>query len=216
MLVKNIQRSLAKLYETPVAHCVSDFLVTDARVAAALERPAQARHNAERLLLQQTEDSLDITLFIDAAVLAALDVSDPFANLHAENLNDFLIALEGVSHFHYLVWNATYDRQVTQLELELQAEVDKFVTAMQLLDEQGAGAAPTALHDALFTAVTYHADLDADSDRRYREANRYAGKYCRALTRRFPGQHREPSFVNELRRFYRLPQNEKIRAIETG
>ncbi|MEQ8661727.1 MAG: hypothetical protein RLW62_13015, partial [Gammaproteobacteria bacterium] len=118
------------------------------------------------------------------------------------------------SHFHYLVWNASHERQVTQLELELQAEVDKFVTAMRLLDEQGTGAAADAVHDALFTAVSYHEDLDAASDRRYREANHYAGKYCRRLTRRFPAQHREPSFINELRRFYRLPQNQKIRAIE--
>ncbi|MEQ8230642.1 MAG: hypothetical protein RLW61_22115 [Gammaproteobacteria bacterium] len=216
MLVKNIQRSLAALYETPVAHCVSDFLVTDARVAAALEAPAQPRHNAERLLLQQTDDSLDITLFIDAAVLDALDDHDPFTSLHSHNLNHFMIALEGVSHFHYLVWNATHARQVTQLELELQAEVDKFVTAMRLFDEQGNGAAPDEVHEALFTAVSFHAELDADSDRRYREANHYAGKYCRRLARRFPAQHREPSFINELRRFYRLPQNQKIRAIETA
>lgn len=214
MLVKTIQHSLAALYETPVAHCVSDFLVTDAQFAAALEQPEQRRHNAERLLLQQTEDSLDITLFIDAAVLAALDDHDPFTNLHADNLNHFLIALEGVSHFHYLVWNASHARQVTQLELELQAEVDKFVTALRLLDEQGSSAAADDVHDALFTAISFHADLDADSGRRYREANHYAGKYCQRLTRRFPGQHREPSFINELRRFYRLPQNQKIRAIE--
>ena len=39
----------------------------------------------------------------------------------------FCLALEGVSHFLYLIWNASFDRSVTLLEMELQAEIDKFV-----------------------------------------------------------------------------------------
>jgi hypothetical protein len=214
MLLSSIQSGLATLYETPVAHCVTDFLVTDARLAQLLENTDQPRNNNERLLLRQSEGSLDVSLFIDAGILAALDTSDPYRRLDATNLNDFLIALEGVSHFHYLIWNAIHARQVTQLELELQAEVDKFVTSMMVLDEQGTRADADHVHDVLFTWVQFDDTADAACEQRYREANRYAGKYCRHLTRRFPGQHREPSFLNELRRFYRLPQNDKIRCIE--
>lgn len=214
MLLSSIQSGLAALYETPVAHCVTDFLVTDARLARLLENAEQPRNNNERLLFRQSDDSLDVSLFIDAGILAALDVSDPYRRLDASNLNDFLIALEGVSHFHYLIWNAIHARQVTQLELELQAEVDKFVTAMMVLDDQGARADADRVHDVLFTWVRFDDTADATCEKRYREANRYAGKYCRNLARRFPAQHREPSFLNELRRFYRLPQNDKIRCIE--
>jgi hypothetical protein len=211
MLLEAIQNGLATLYETPIAHSVSDFLVTDAALARALETSDNTRNNAERLLLRQTEDSLDITLFIDAAVLAALGERNPYESLHADNLNDFLIALEGVSHFHYLVWNAQHHRQVTQLEMELQAEVDKFVTAMMLLDEQGREADAGAVHNTLFNAVLFDDTADAESGQRYREANHYAAKYCRQLSRRYPAHHRAPTFLNELRRFYRLPQNDKIR-----
>ncbi|MCP5199458.1 MAG: hypothetical protein H6977_05570 [Gammaproteobacteria bacterium] len=212
MLLDAIQHGLALLYEAPIAHSVSDFLVTDAAVARALEAPDAARNNAERLLLRQTDDSLDITLFVDADILDKLGEHDPYQSLRADNLNDFLIALEGVSHFHYLVWNAQHHRQVTQLEMELQAEVDKFVTAMMLLDEQGHDTDAGAVHDTLFNAVRFDSDIDAECGQRYREANHYAAKYCRGLSRRHPAHHRAPSFLNEVRRFYRLAQNDKIRA----
>jgi hypothetical protein len=214
MLLADIQNGLAALYETPMEHCVTDFLVTDADVAAALDDAHHPHANAERLLLRQCDDSLDISLYIDAGILEALADSDPYERLGGDNLNDFLIALEGVSHFNYVIWNALHSRQVTQLELELQAEVDKYVTALMLLDEQGAEPDAGAFHDTLFEAVVFATGGSAGSERRYREANRYAGKYCHRLSRRYPGQHREPSFINELRRFYRLPQNEKIRRIE--
>ena len=48
--------------------------------------------------------------------------------LDGENLADFWSALEGVSHFTYYAWNAARDKSVSLFELELQAEVDKFVT----------------------------------------------------------------------------------------
>ena len=52
MLVKNIQRSLATLYETRVAHCVSDFLTTDRELAARLSDSDARTDNDERLLRQ--------------------------------------------------------------------------------------------------------------------------------------------------------------------
>lgn len=214
MLVNQLQERLAGLYETPVAHAIADFLVTDPRLAQALCEEDEADANEERLLVRESGDTLDVTLYIDARVLAHLSERDPFARLDGENLNDFLIALEGVSHFNYLVWNAMHARPVTQLELELQAEVDKFVTVSGLLRVQGAGAKHEALLERLFSAVRFLDQDDHASAKRYRDANRYAARFCRALARRHPAQQGQPAFLNELRRFYRLSQNDKIRTIE--
>ena len=115
-----------------------DFLITDALLAEALDEATDQARNSERLLVLESDDQLDISLFIDESVLHALREQDPYTCLDRDNLEPFMIALEGVSHFNYVVWNAERRRQITQLELELQAEVDKFVTAMIRLDEQGA------------------------------------------------------------------------------
>ncbi|MSR16083.1 MAG: hypothetical protein EXR86_16350 [Gammaproteobacteria bacterium] len=214
MLLAALQRHLSQLYEAPIEHRVMDFLVTDARTAQALEPDQNSRSNSERLLLRESDNAIDITLYIDDRVLTSLTNLNPYVQLDCRNLNDFLIALEGVSHFHYLIWHAMHARQVTQFELELQAEIDKFVTATLLLKQQGTIDDNEQFHDSFFTDITFADDGDVQSGQRYREANHYAAKYCRSLTRRFPAQHRQPTFINELRRFYRLSQNEKIRSIE--
>lgn len=218
MLVRELQQQLTAFYETPLEHCVTDFLVTDARLARALEGNGAPVEGEERLLLKPSHDGLDVSLYIDARILDALDENDPYESLTEGNLNDFLVALEGVSHFNYVIWNASHEKLVTQLELELQAEVDKFVTACMLFALQGEHGALDDFHDALFTRIRFDPALGAREEERYRDANRYAAKYCHALTRRYGNRHRhdEPSFVNELRRFYRLPAQEKIRRIETA
>jgi len=214
MLLATLQDHLSCLYEAPIEHRVADYLVTDAHVARALEDNQQDHGNSERLLLREGQDALDVSLYIDAQVLANLTECNPYTCLDERNLNEFLIALEGVSHFHYLVWNAVHARQVTQLEMELQAEVDKYVTATLLLRQQGVIDDSEEFHERFFTAVTYVVDASCATGQRYREANHYAAKYCRGLNRRYPAQHEQPNFINELRRFYRRSQNEKIRSIE--
>ena len=214
MLLATMQDHLSCLYEAPIEQRVADYLVTDSRLARVLEDSAQEHGNSERLLVREWEDTLDVSLFIDAGVLSSLTECDPYIRLDERNLNEFLIALEGVSHFHYLIWNAVHARQVTQLEMELQAEVDKYVTVTLLLRQQGVIDDSEAFHGRFFTDVTYVDDESCASGQRYRAANHFAGKYCRGLNRRYPAQHEQPSFINELRRFYRLSQNEKIRIIE--
>ena len=107
-------------------------------------------------------------------------------------------------------------RPVTLLELELQAEVDKYVTAVTLLGAQGGKADAATVHERLFNQIHFHQDLPDERLERYQHANHYAAKYCRALTSNFPSHGHQPKFISELRRFYRLTQNEKIRRIESA
>lgn len=215
MLLKRLQSDLASLYETELGYDVYDFLITDARLAAELA-PAAPHSNQERLLLAEHPEDPRLSLYIDEAILSQLAADDPLASLHAGNLNAFLIALEGISHLHYLMWNAERDKPVSLLELELQAEVDKYVAAAQLFAWQRDGIIPSNLHHRLFEAVRFDASLPAEARTRYQEANYYAARYCHALRNRFPGHHHQPGFVRELRSFYRLTQNQKIRHIRAS
>jgi len=214
MLLTRVQEYLAGLYEAPTPYDVYDFLITDERHANALT-PSGHTENHERMLVAQSDDAVELTIYVDQDTLAHLQRDNPFTGLHDGNLAAFMLALEGVSHFHYLCWNAAFDKSVTLLELELQAEVDKYVTATALLDEQGHAGHFGTVHERLFEDVSYRDDLSDEHLDRYRNANHYAGKYCRSLRANYPEAHREPCFRNELRRFYRLTQNEKIRRIES-
>ena len=66
-----------------------------------------------------------------------LRAHDPRERLDDGNLPDFLLALEGVSHFVYIAHRARLERSVSAVELELQAEVDKLPARSPLPSSRG-------------------------------------------------------------------------------
>ena len=209
-MLDRLQRQLERTYELHVGHAVQDFLITDPALASAIDS-SDHPDVPEKLLIREGGRDLDVGLFIDERVMAALSRDDPTARLHPGNLESFLIALEGVSHFLYLVFNATYARPISLFELELQAEVDKYVTAAFLFAHQ-LGRVPSGLGRRLFDDPILHPELSPESARRYEAANYYAARYCAELERVYL-RGRADGLMRELRRFYRLPQEKKLRHI---
>jgi len=169
MAIAQLQAMLSELYALDVVYDVDDFLVTDGCLASALD--AGGRQLEEKLLIAEAQGEASIALYLDAELVARLRDDNPTRQLSRDNLVDFWTALEGVSHFLYYVWNAMFDKSVTLMEMELQAEVDKFVATAVLLHRQG-GQLPANLHRCLFDAPTFDDRLDAQECARYRSANR--------------------------------------------
>ncbi len=205
-----LQQQLQSIYEITVEHNVDDFLITDARVARALDTSINPRDVAEKLLVREGDSDLHVSLYIDQGVLAPLAQQNPLTSLSTDNLIQYCIAVEGVSHFLYLTWNAGYRRSVTLMELEIQAEVDKYVGLSSLLREQECHI-PDGLHQWLFEKIYFDHRLDGEQLERYRSANQYAAKYCWWLEQRYVSE--SPEMMQELRRFYRETQGGKIRMI---
>jgi hypothetical protein len=168
------------------------------------------------LIVAEHDDTLSLALFIDASVLARLASRDPFDALTQYNLADYLTAAEGVSHFVYVAWNAGFDKPVTLLELELQAEVDKYVLGAWLLRAQGAGRFPCELHRALFERARIDPDAAAGRVDLYQTASTYAGRFCRRVAANLASGTRGATrdLLAELRRFYRWGNARKLRHIE--
>jgi len=205
MLLGKLEAMLHELYALDVGYAVNDFLITDEAMARSLD--AGGRSVDEKLLIAEGDGEADVALYLDRELLERLDRHDPLTHLDADNLADFWAALEGVSHFTYYAWNAARDKNVSLFELELQAEVDKFVTTARLLREQ-TGRDPAGLHGWLFDSPTLANDLDAKERARYRRANRYAARYCQRLTADLASD--EAACHRELRHFYRLSQVRKL------
>lgn len=217
MIIPRTQKLLEKIYQVPGQYRARDFLVTDASKAARLEGAgARAREVPEKLLVAEDDDGARLALYLDAAVLGRLEQNDPHDELSDTNLNDFWTVLEGISHFSYLTWRASLGRAVSLLELELQAEVDKYICAALLAASQRSGRVPRELHHYLFERYRLDPALDAAGRERYRVANRYAGKYCLRLAARFLDRHGPKGLIREVRSFYRLGQREKLRHIDHG
>jgi hypothetical protein len=211
MLLGKLETLLHDLYALEVGYEVDDFLITDATFARALD--AGGREVDEKLLIAETDGEAEVALYLERELLERLAQRDPFACLDGDNLADFWAVLEGVSHFTYYAWNAEREKPVTLFELELQAEVDKFVTTGMLLRQQH-GREPGGLHAWLFDQPTLDDDLAGVERERYRRANRYAGKYCRRLAPALLHGAEEETVQRELRRFYRLSQASKLAHID--
>lgn len=213
MKLRTLQRLLGRIYDLPQAHDVADFLVTD---RSRLPGPARADAADEFVLVSQSGDSLRMSLYLDPAVLARLAAADPLERLHGGNLPDYLTVLEGVSHFVCIAWHATHERPVTLLELELQAEIDKYVSSLWLLRRLEPGRFPSELHSILFERFRVSAELAGERAALYERANAYAARFCERLGRTFKRATgaAQAAALAELRRFYRLCGGQKLSYIE--
>ena len=219
MVLRGLQSLLHRLYDVESDHDVYDFLVTDRGALAQFEPGNDSRTLEEVLLLAEAVDGsgAGVALYLDAQLLKRLEGADPVGCLTEDNLADYCTALEGVSHFVYSTWRLSRGLPVSLLELETQAEVDKYAVTVFLMGlQQGdtlRGTYPAQVHYRLFDRVSFDSRLQPHQYERYRTAHRCAARFCRELERRFVsrGVARIEALVRELRKFYRLGSAQKLR-----
>ncbi len=184
-LAMRVQGGLERVYRLDRVADVGDFL----HGAEAGER--------EALLVREADDGdLEMTLR-----LPQLEEGDA-------NLDALCQIIEGVSHFVYVVERARTLRGTTQLELELQAEVDKWVVlgaSMRAFNARRSAALRAQLYERVVFAH------DGELGERYRVANDAANRFVRRLERRYVDSDRYGELRAELRQFFQVGQEEKLR-----
>jgi hypothetical protein len=204
-----LQEELESIYGVEAPRVGRFLLGRDAAGAAGC-----APRAPEELLVLEEEDGVALGLFLDEDVIAAAADVDPHDRrpqlVAGVALRELACAAEGVSHFVYLSTRAAAGRPVSLLELEVQAEIDKFALLVLHLWRRGLRRLSPALRRRLFERVRYHAHLGAEELERYREANRLGGGYARWLEGRFVGEADVDGLLRELRRLYRLGGGEKL------
>jgi hypothetical protein len=204
MVLDRIQQHLETIYGTACSLRVSDFLVG--------ERAAQALGGArESVFVREQDDALELKVFVSPEVLKRLEKLE-LPDAPADR--GFFEALEGVSHFLYLCRSAELERQVSMLELEAQAEVDKFAAAVMLRWKDGFAAA-RALHATLFDRVQFSPQWGEEERWRYEEANRLARSYCKGLLDVI-ARRRLDALLSELRHTYRMGSEAKLNYFGQG
>ena len=210
-----LQRGLESLYRVQTNLDVEAFVVDEAARTRALANSngsqGTARRPREQLLIEESQEELKLALFLDTQALNTLRRYDPAHGLFAQNFNDFCLAVEGVSHFIYVAVCAAGERSVSALELELQAEVDKFVTCLLMANDHHHNA--SRVRSLLFDEPHFANDLSAEEHDRYATAHHAANAYAHALNKRYLVHERTVDMLSELRGFYRLPLEAKLQHI---
>ena len=194
----------------------SDFVVDDAaRDALRVRLGALVDLSREALLVHESAPSGDD----EPELCLALLLEDSLAEASVEDdarLDPWCALLEGVSHLLYVIDRARTGRSVSRLELELQAEVDKYVGVWVSRREAGHRLDADRLWRRLFEGHRFEAP-DAEAVDRYRAASHFAGRYCRYLGARYLSPRGPRGLCGlwpEIRRFWRMDQTEKLGHIE--
>ncbi|HTQ03715.1 MAG TPA: hypothetical protein VMI54_07650 [Polyangiaceae bacterium] len=145
----------------------------------------------EQLLVREFDDAVELALIVpnDAPRAGANDT--------------WLQLVEGVSHVVFVVERVRTGLPTTQLELELQAEVDKFV--LLGLEPGRDRESARRLHEHLYENGRFLDPTGTEAGERYRLANDLAARLGARLLGRRAADAR-----SLLRRFYRAGQTDKI------
>ena len=143
----------------------------------------------------------------------ARSAADPWTE---KRLAGFCAAAEGVSHFLYVAHRARQGGQVSQLELEAQGEIDKYLAVILQLWATGRRTASKELRRRLFQGSVLRPGLSAPERDRYRLASALAAACARAWEARYVLQGRLDALLREARRVYRLAGGEKFSAFAHG
>lgn len=187
-LPARIQGHLAGLYGVE-APDVDDFV-----------RPQE--EGREVVYVRESEDELEIAVHLPRRVLGAARTA---------TLDGLCQVAEGVSHFLYLAERARRRLPTTRLELEIQAEVDKFALLAQLREADGSSrfdaTRAARIRERLFVDVSFTHEGGTEKGERYRVANQVAARFAeKAETLAIRGG----AVVRMLRDFYGAGQREKL------
>lgn len=187
-----MKEGLTRLYRLDALPHVGDFVT----LAEGSER--------EALFVREAGEDLEIELRMPK--LGASEVA-----LHDATLDPLCQIIEGVSHFVYLASRAAIKRETTQLELEIQAEVDKYVVLAHGLSAFSTAKSERLRH-RLYEGVAYVHGEDTDEGERYRIANDAAARFTEKLERKYVEYTRVVPMRGELRAFFDMGLEEKLRA----
>lgn len=201
--ISQIDRALKRLYNLHSQLQAEDFLLRFPYSSTPDQAPAGA------LYIQPptaTDDSLSLGIYLNASVRDTLGTFPEWSNnWSGPQLAAFGLAAEEVSHFHYVAHHAPQGRGVSQLELEFQGEIDRF-----LLTFFAQKQIPfTDLMEQFFQKFQWKQGLTADEKTRYEEASRLAKAFLVKSGPLLRGEQMQ-DLLKALRQFYRMSLEEKV------
>ena len=172
-MLRRIQAHLEAIYRIK-APDITQFQIDAQQLIEVMGE--NLRSADEWVLVREKEGVLDLAVFVAEDHIQALSVAADPREAAQQAFPAFCAATEGVSHFLMLIERVRRCEPVSLLELEAQAEVDKFVSARLHLPDQSA-----ELWRRLFHEAELSEGLTVDEAARYKEAGRLAAGYCAAL-----------------------------------
>ncbi len=197
-IARTVQTALERLYQIEEGPPVQPFVM----LADEGER--------EALFFRQSDEG-DLEIAVRLPPLRDDESSKKQGGLEIDSLCQII---EGVSHFVMIAERSRAERETTHLELEIQAEVDKYVVlATAIARPHGTldVARSHQLRAQLYDDVLFSHAPTTEIGMRYRLANSTAARFVRRLEHEYVKTGRVHEMRAALRRFFSGGQHEKLR-----
>jgi len=206
-MLASILQQIDRVYDLDLDVDIQEFLVTRETCTRLGHDDA---HASVFVREDEARDEIELGIYIGESALVELSKIDLSQPIQPESFEILVTVIEEVSHFAYLAFSASREQRVTKLELELQAEVDKYVTATLLLAGRNEGRVRANVLERVFGDFEVRRGLDSERRDRYAAAASLASRYCSYVVEASLGRESLSTLLPELRSFYRLTQRGKI------
>ncbi len=207
--IKYIENILKDQYSLEFGVSAHDFLMPYSKIYFD-------KHDLEssqaQLVIEQSQEpkELFVGIYFPESLQKIINLHRPESALTTDNINAFCAIIEEVSHFYLIHFRAAQSRPTSQIELECQGEIDKFLIAAQTLKAQTGKHHFEQLREQLFFNFKWSTDLQY-----YRHANRSAFNLLELVC----GKQGKKIFSLQskkiLREFYRMNWQDKTKFIDS-
>ncbi|MGE0173880.1 MAG: hypothetical protein AB7T49_13880 [Oligoflexales bacterium] len=217
-LLNEVETLLSNFYGFDILSPAKDHLIqADELEEASGQTNTLLTPDANRasvLISNPSEHELYIGIFLANEILEELRQSCPITRLSESNLDSFCVLIEELSHFHLILNRAVLKQQVSQIELEWQAEIDKVLVCSSLIAYQQGRSNLPLVQQKLFSEAKYLSEQS-----HYPEANHLAAALWKKLSLHINEQDNPIESQNirkVLRALYRMPWQEKFASSTLG
>ena len=200
--IRIIEEALHQMYSINTPFRAENFLIT---------KPHNTSESLQGALCVRHGSFMEVGIYLDPAILDSLShlpMNDNISRWPTHQLNAFSIAAEEISHFHYLLFHAANNRPVSQLELEIQGEIDRFLLCF--FSDPNPESIIENLIERLFDRFRLREHLSTEESRRYTRANGLAKNFVIKHVKKMTQPSHRDRLLRFVRRFYRLAEQEKL------
>ena len=214
-IISHIEHEILEYYDIQKPTRARDFILQEeaCQYMVQVSRREQNVHQprAAVYLIDQgsecsQEEELFIGIYFQSELIEKILSMNLLHPLDLKHLDPFCVIVEELSHFHLIIERAQQNRQISQLELEWQGEVDKFLFSAIFLTKNKYSIDLKELQKLLFERVKLQ------PQNRYHVANKKAAQFWMSAITQGVGQDvslMEKNFRNFMQQYYQLPLHEK-------
>ncbi|ODS31898.1 MAG: hypothetical protein SCARUB_02978 [Candidatus Scalindua rubra] len=218
-LIKELQRKIEKTYalDTGITN-IEQYIIGDRgyRELYAKEeiRTVVNSHSGAKVFIRDAGHALKVNIYYPDELIRELENNDPRLGLHDDNIDVCASFIEELDHFLFIAQNYKLNRPFSLLELELQANVTKYLVLKYFIALQNKSIKLSKFDKEY---IRYHLfykrkyDIEDTSERkRYEDAGTFGMLYTKYIDL-LPQEDR----LRDLRQFSRMTCPSKIRHIQS-